>query len=127
MILGGGVVLGACLAWILYGPADVLPPTARLVAGIGVRRRDAPLHSDQGSEPAADERHRDRRLNFINFTFSALLGPVFGGFLRDVSGGVTPMSLEHYQAAFSPLLYGVALAIGLTLCSAKPAPAQERS
>ena len=31
------------------------------------------------------------------------------------SGGVTPMGLEHYQAAFSPLLYGVALAVGLTL------------
>jgi hypothetical protein len=25
------------------------------------------------------------------------------------------MSLEHYQTAFSPLLYGVAIAIGLTL------------
>src|SRR5688572_13248264 len=35
VILGGGAVLGACLLWILYGPAGVLPPyVLALVAGI---------------------------------------------------------------------------------------------
>ena len=35
VIVGGGLVLLACLAWILYGPADVLPPyVLGLVAGI---------------------------------------------------------------------------------------------
>ena len=46
-------------------------------------------------------------VNFLNFTFSALLGPVFGWMLAAVSGGATPMTLEHYQTAFQPLLYGV--------------------
>ena len=54
-------------------------------------------------------------VNFLNFTFSALLGPVFGWLLTAVSGGASPMTLEHYQTAFQPLLYGVGLAIVLTL------------
>jgi MFS family permease len=53
-------------------------------------------------------------VNFINFSFSALLGPVFGGMLLKASGG-GPRELEHYQATFSPLLYGVVLAVLLTL------------
>jgi hypothetical protein len=54
-------------------------------------------------------------VNFLNFTFSALLGPVFGAILRGVSGGASTMTLEHYQTAFEPLLYGVGLAVVLTL------------
>jgi sugar phosphate permease len=54
-------------------------------------------------------------VNFINFTFSALLGPVFAGLLLRASGGATILSLEHYQASFTPMLYGVGLAIVLTL------------
>jgi hypothetical protein len=53
-------------------------------------------------------------INFLNFTFSALLGPVFGWVLQRVSGGSSRMQLSHYQTAFMPLLYGVAIAIVLT-------------
>jgi hypothetical protein len=51
-------------------------------------------------------------VNFLNFTFSALLGPVFGLILKTVSGG-EKASLEHYQTTFVPLLWGVALAVVL--------------
>jgi MFS family permease len=116
VILGGGVVLGACLAWILYGPAGVLPPyLLALVAGIASGAAMLPYTVIKEANPPQMGGTATGVINFINFTFSALLGPVFGAFLRNVSGGVTPMSLEHYQAAFSPLLYGVALAVGLTL------------
>jgi len=116
VILGGGVVLGACLAWILYGPANVLPPyVLALVAGIASGAAMLPYTVIKEANPPQMGGTATGVINFINFTFSALLGPVFGAFLRNVSGGVTPMSLEHYQAAFSPLLYGVALAVGLTL------------
>jgi MFS family permease len=54
-------------------------------------------------------------VNFLNFTFSALLGPVFAGILLRVSGGATQMELEHYRTAFMPLLIGVAIAIILAL------------
>ena len=53
-------------------------------------------------------------VNFINFTFCALLGPVFAWALRSVSGGAVEMTHEHYQIAFAPLLAGVALAVVLT-------------
>ena len=41
-------------------------------------------------------------MNFLNFTFSALLGPVFGWMLQLLSGGAEQMQLEHYQMAFAP-------------------------
>jgi hypothetical protein len=66
-------------------------------------------------------------INFLNFTFSALLGPVFGWVLLAVSGGAATMSLEHYQTAFEPLLYGVALAIVLTFFLKETGPAGRRS
>jgi hypothetical protein len=62
-------------------------------------------------------------VNFLNFTFSALLGPVFGWILKSVSGGAQTMTLEHYQTAFEPLLYGVGLAIVLTLVLRETGPA----
>jgi MFS family permease len=53
-------------------------------------------------------------VNFINFSFSALLGPVFGGWLVKASGG-GERELGHYQTAFQPLVIGVGVAIVLTL------------
>ena len=61
-------------------------------------------------------------VNFLNFTFSALLGPVFGGILRRVSGGAGAMTLEHYQTAFEPLLYGVGVAVVLVLFCRRRGP-----
>jgi len=65
-------------------------------------------------------------VNFLNFTFSALLGPVFAGLLRSASEGAASMTLEHYQAAFLPLLYGVGLALVLTLVLKETGPAGRR-
>jgi MFS family permease len=116
VILGGGGVLGACLMWILFGPVNVLPPyVLALVAGIASGAAMLPYTVIKEANPPQMGGTATGVINFINFTFSALLGPVFGAFLRNVSGGVTPMSLEHYQSAFTPLLFGVALAVGLTL------------
>ena len=49
-------------------------------------------------------------VNFINFSFSALLGPVFGALLTRVSGG-GERGLEHYQVTFEPLIYGVGVLV----------------
>ena len=62
-------------------------------------------------------------VNFLNFTFSALLGPVFGSILQRVSGGAEQMELKHYQITFSYLLYGVAIAILLTFMLKETGPA----
>ena len=116
VIIVSAAVLFGCLAWILYGPADVFPPyVLGLVAGIASGAAMLPYTVIKEVNPPEVSGTATGVVNFVNFTFSALLGPAFGRILMNVSGGVTPMALEHYQIAFEPLLYGVALAIVLTL------------
>jgi MFS family permease len=52
-------------------------------------------------------------MNLLTYSFSALVGPVFGAIMQAVSRG-GKAGLEHYQMTFQPLLYGVGLAILLT-------------
>lgn len=116
VIAGAAVVLLACLVWILYGPADVLPPyLLGLVAGIASGSAMLPYTVIKEANPPEVSGTATGVVNFLNFTFSALLGPVFGWLLMRVSGGQGPTSLDHYQAAFEPLVYGVGVAILLTL------------
>ena len=116
VILGGAVVLLACLVAILYGPADVLPPyVLGIVAGIASGAAMLPYTVIKEANPPEASGTATGVVNFLNFTFSALLGPVFAWILVDVSGGAERMTLEHYQTTFSLLLYGVVLAIVLTL------------
>jgi hypothetical protein len=53
-------------------------------------------------------------VNFLNFSLTALLGPMFAMLLIGASKG-GERELAHYQAAFTPLLVAVGLAIVLTL------------
>ena len=50
----------------------------------------------------------------INFTFTALLGPVSGSRLFEMPEGDSELALAHYQAGFKPLLFAVILALILT-------------
>jgi MFS family permease len=116
VIIGGGLVLLACLAWILYGHAGVFPPyVIGLVAGVASGAAMLPYTVIKEANPPQFGGTATGVVNFINFTFSALLGPIFAGLLQRVSGDVKQMELEHYQTAFAPLLLGVAIAIGLAL------------
>jgi MFS family permease len=116
VIAGAALVLLGCLAWILYGPAGVLPPyVLAIVAGIASGAAMLPYTVIKEANPIEYSGTATGVVNFLNFTFSALLGPVFGAILRTVSGGAGSMTLDHYQMAFQPLLYGVAVAIVLTL------------
>lgn len=65
-------------------------------------------------------------VNFLNFTFSALLGPVFAWVLQRISGGAAAMELQHYQQAFLPLLFGVGVGILLSLFLKETGPAARR-
>jgi MFS family permease len=122
VIIGGGVVLGLCLAWILYGPANVLPPFAlALTAGIASGAAMLPYTVIKEANPPALGGTATGVVNFINFTFSALLGPVFGAWLRGAGDG-TATSLEQYQSAFTPMLYGVILAIVLAFVLRETGP-----
>jgi MFS family permease len=116
VIAGGAAALLACLAWILYGDPSVFPPyVLGLAAGIASGAAMLPYTVIKEANPPEYSGTSTGVVNFINFTFSALLGPVFAGLLVSASGGASQMALEHYQTAFLPLLYGVSLAIVLTL------------
>jgi len=116
VIAGSGLVLLACLAWILYGKTGVIPPyIVGLVAGIASGAAMLPYTVIKEANPPEFGGTATGVVNFLNFTFSALLGPVFGFVLQRVSGGAERMKLQHYQVTFMPLLIGVAIAIALTL------------
>jgi MFS family permease len=111
VIIGAAFALLGCLAWILYGPTNVLPAYfLGLITGIASGAAMLPYSVIKEANPPNVGGTATGVINFLNFTFSALLGPVFAGSLRDVSGGAEKMQLEHYQATFQPMLYGVAIA-----------------
>jgi MFS family permease len=115
VILGGALVLLACLAFILFGQAGTFPPyVLGLVAGVASGAAMLPYTVIKEANPAKFGGTATGVVNFLNFTFSALLGPVFGWVLQKVSGAGAQMELAHYQVAFAPLLFGVAFAIVLT-------------
>ena len=117
VIIGGAFLLLACLAWILFGRLGVLPPYAvALTAGVASGAAMLPYTVIKEINPPQFGGTATGVMNFLNFTFSALLGPVFGWMLQLLSGGAKTMQLEHYQMAFAPLLLGVVLAIGLAFC-----------
>ena len=124
VIAAGATVLLACLAWILFGRVDLFPPyVLGLLAGIASGAAMLPYTVIKEANPPSMSGTATGVVNFLNFTFSALLGPVFGWLLVTVSGGATHMTLDHYQMAFQPLLYGVALAIVLTFLLKETGPA----
>jgi sugar phosphate permease len=114
VILAGAVVLLACFAFILYGPFDLLPSyTVGLVAGIASGAAMLPYTVIKEVNPPGVAGTATGVINFLNFTFSAVLAPVFGAILASVATAEN-RTLDHYQTTFTPLLIGVAVAIGLT-------------
>lgn len=128
VLVGAGFVLFACLAWILYGPQGVLPPyTLALVMGVASGAAMLPYTVIKEANPPQYGGTATGVINFLNFTFSALLAPVFGWMLVAISGRGSLFSLDHYQAAFEPLLYGVGLAIIFAALLKETGPATHRS
>jgi MFS family permease len=116
VIIGGAVVLLLCLAWILFGPANILPVyMLGLLTGIASGAAMLPYTVIKEANPSQYSGTATGVVNFLNFTFSALLGPVFARLLMNVSGQATQLELHHFQSAFLPFLIGVVIAIVLTL------------
>ena len=115
VIIAAAAVLMICLTFILFGASNGLPPyVLGLVAGIASGAAMLPYTVIKEANPPQFGGIATGVVNFINFTFSALLGPIFGWLLHRLSGDAEVMQNEHYQFAFAPLLLGVAIAIVLT-------------
>ena len=124
VILGGAIALLACVAWILFGITGVFPPyIVGLVTGVASGVAMLPYTVIKEANPPQFGGTATGVVNFLNFTFSALLGPVFGWLLQHVSGGSGSMEKGHYQSAFTPLLLGIAIAIVLSFFLRETGPA----
>jgi len=128
VIVGGALLLLICLGWILFGQIGTFPPyVIGLVAGLASGAAMLPYVVIKEANPPQYGGTATGVINFLNFSFSALLGPVFAGLLHSVSGGAQQRELGHYQTAFLPLLLGVAAAIVLTLLLKETGPAVQKS
>jgi MFS family permease len=123
VIIGGASVLLACFALILYGPRDVFPAySLGLVTGIASGAAMLPYTVIKEANRPEYGGTATGVINFINFSLSALLGPVFGNLLMHVSAG-GERELAHYQSTFAPLVAGVAIAIVLAFVLRETGPA----
>jgi hypothetical protein len=102
--------------------ALLVEPAVGLVTGLASGAAMIPYTVIKEANPPGVSGTATGVINFINFTFSALLGPVFARLLfRDAATGAR--DLGSYQTTFEPLLYGVGLAILLTLLLKETGPA----
>ena len=116
VIFTGAAVLLACLVYILFTKTNLLPAfVPGIIAGIASGSAMLLYTVIKEANPPHLGGTATGVINFINFTFSALLGPVFAWMLTKTSGEGAELVHSNYQTAFLPLLFGVALAILLTL------------
>jgi MFS family permease len=122
VIIGAGAVLLATLGLILFAPAGLFPPfSLALVSGIAsgaamipytvIKEANRPEHSGTATGV----------VNFLNFSMTAVCGPIFASSLMDASAS-GERGVAHYQATFTPLLYGVGIAMLLTLLLRETGP-----
>lgn len=128
VILGGAVVVLAVLGWVLFGdPAVFRGAPVGILMGIASGAAMIPYTIVKEANPPELGGSATGVINFINFTFSALLSPVFGSRLVKLADESGQLELKDYQAGFQPLLYGVGLAIILTFLLRETGPAARKA
>jgi MFS family permease len=128
VILGGTVGVLCMLGWILYGDPTVFRGApVGILMGIMSGAAMVPYTVIKEVNPPELGGTATGVINFINFTFSALLSSVFGSRLVKVADGAETLTLEHYQAGFTPLIYGVVLAFVLGCLLKETGPAARKT
>jgi MFS family permease len=128
VILGGAIMLLAVMTWVLFGnPAILRGHSVGILMGIASGAAMLPYTVIKEANPPELGGTATGVINFLNFTFSALLGPVFGARLVQMPEGDTNLSLAHYQAGFTPLLYGITAALILTFFLKETGPATRKT
>src|SRR5882757_2280249 len=128
VIFGGALMLLAVLTWVLFGNPEILRGhTVGILMGIASGAAMLPYTVIKEANAPELGGTATGVVNFINFTFSALLGPVFGARLMEMPEGDTNLALAHYQAGFQPLLYGIVVALILTVFLRETGPATRKT
>jgi MFS family permease len=127
VIIGGTIALLAVLTWVLFGNPEIFRGHAvGVLMGIASGAAMIPYTVIKEANPPELGGTATGVINFLNFTLSALLGPVFGARLVGVPEGDADLALKHYQAGFKPLIYGVLLALILTFLLRETGPAMRK-
>jgi MFS family permease len=128
VIFGGTILLLGTLAWVLYGKPGAIPgPALGILMGIASGAAMIPYSVIKEANPPELGGSATGVINFLNFTFSAVLGPVFGARLVRSTENQDLPALTHFQTGFQPLLFGVALALILAFFLKETGPAVRKS
>jgi MFS family permease len=128
VIFGGTIMLLAVVTWVLFGNPEILRgPAVGILMGVASGAAMLPYTVIKEANPPQVGGSATGVVNFINFTFSALLGPVFGSRLVEMPEGDVGLALVHYQAGFKPLLYGIIAALILTFFLKETGPASRKT
>jgi MFS family permease len=128
VIFGGTIMLLAVVSWVLFGNPEILRgATVGILMGIASGAAMLPYSVIKEANPPELGGTATGVVNFLNFTFSALLGPVFGSRLVEMPQGDINLALAHYQAGFKPLLYGIIAALILTFFLKETGPAGRKT
>jgi MFS family permease len=124
VIFAGTIMLLAMVTWVLFGNPEILRGhTVGILMGIASGAAMLPYTVIKEANPPELGGTATGVVNFLNFTFSALLSPVFGARLVEMPEGDTNLALAHYQTGFKPLLYGIIVALILTVFLKETGPA----
>jgi MFS family permease len=124
VLIGGAVALLAAVAWILFGDPKIFRgPMVGVLMGVASGAAMIPTTIIKEANPPQLGGSAAGVVNFINFSLSALLGPVFGARLTPSPGDTEVVGLARHQAGFTPLLYGVVVALILSLFLKETGPA----
>jgi len=127
VIIGGTIMLLGVLTWVLFGNPELFRGHAvGILMGIASGAAMIPYTVIKEANPPELGGSATGVINFINFTFSALLGPVFGARLVQMPEGNNELALAHYQAGFQPLIFGVILVLILTCFLKETGPAIQK-
>jgi MFS family permease len=122
VLIGGALLMLVSAAGIFYLPAGVAPPyVLGLLLGIGSGAAMLPYTVIKEVNPDNVKGSASGAINFLVFSFSALLTPVYGKLLAHFANGGT-MNLPVFRAAGSWLLGGIVLAMVLTMFMRETGP-----
>jgi MFS family permease len=115
VLIGGALLMLLASAAILYLPVGIAPPYMfGLLLGIGSGAAMIPYSIIKEVNPDNVKGSATGAINFLVFTLSALLTPVFGHLLARLAGGAS-LTLPVFQQAGAWLLGGIVVAIVLAL------------
>jgi MFS family permease len=122
VLIAGALLMLASGAGIFYLPAGVAPPyVLGLLLGIGSGAAMLPYTVIKEVNPDNVKGSASGAINFLVFTFSALLTPAYGKLLAHVASGGA-MDLRVFRAAGSWLLGGIVLAMVLAMFMRETGP-----